>query len=111
MLAVWLAATNHAVFELAGVMNTEFSSAVDVGQERWHQVEDNLTKQKKGLTTKPAAAKQVLPVLELVRLAGAQAMQLARLEAPPVDAEARAFHIWHFVRRAAPLPGAPSALV
>lgn len=111
MLAVWLLATNHAVFELAGVMKAEHAVGLDAGQHRWHQVENTLTKQKTDLPTKPLVIEAVLPLLEVVLLSAAKSTHIAPPEFPAIESERRAVQSWRFAQRAAPLPGAPSALI
>ena len=110
-LGLWLLATNHAAFELVGVMHHDAAPAADIGQQRWHQVENTLTKQKTELRAKPAAAQPVLPLLDCVLSAVSKPAEVSGPVVPAADAATRAFHTWHFVQRAAPLPGAPSLAV
>lgn len=117
LLALWLLATNHAVFEVLGLMGHGAAGVLhhadeksDPGQHRWHKVEKTLTKQQTDLPTKPASSQSVLPIFEIVARRELHAVQNADAEAPPVERADLDFRSWQFVQRAAPLPGAPSGL-
>lgn len=108
MLVVWLLATNHAVFELAEIMGHGLAPDLDIGQQRWHQVESSLTHPRTELDSEHTVALHGLPLLDTGVTPLAEAGSHAGISAFRGAAMARAFHTWHFEQRAAPLPGAPA---
>lgn len=114
MLALWVLATHHAALELTGlfahggvaVAHTSAGDSSDAGLHPWHQVEKNLTKQKTGLPTKPVSLQHELPIFEIFVGEPVPIVRPIRIEE-----EVHLLRSWHFVQRAAPQPGAPSALV
>lgn len=108
LLALWVLATNHAAFEIAGLMHHTLPSEADNGQERWHHAEKTMTKENTDLLIKPAALQPVLSILEIVARSEWITVKVVELDAPPVERAESEFRSWHFVRRDAPLPGAPA---
>lgn len=108
LLALWVLATNHAAFEIAGLMHHAPPSEADNGQERWHHAEKTLTKENTELPTKPTALEPLLSILEIVARVEWPSAPVIAINAPPVERAEAEFSRWHFVRRDAPLPGAPA---
>lgn len=114
MLALWVLATHHAALELTGLLahgevelsHTPEGDTSGTGRHPWHQVENNLTKQKTNLLTKPVMVQYELPLFEIIVCEPVMVVEPLR-----VEDEVQLFRSWHFVQRAAPQPGAPSVLV
>jgi hypothetical protein len=113
-----LLATNHAVFEAAGIMSHDAVGVLhhadersDPGQQRWHKVEKTLIKQQTGFVAKLASSQSMLPIFEIPGKRELHAMQSAVAELPTRERADCDIRNWQFLQRAAPLPGAPFGLV
>lgn len=112
-LAIWLTASQHCALEQANVLESVCSDHCGAGQAVHNDgcgtVED--------ASYKPSGRSLRLPAPNLVQCLGLLCLHRAALERPIErspsigDSSRRAENwiaSWHFVRRGAPLPGAPS---
>ena len=119
LLALWLLATHHAVFEAAGLMCHASGVSADgaapgrdMGQYRWHQVEKTLLKQKIALPAKPGVFQAVDPNFSVGSPTDSVPAAVVGLVRP--HARSGLTYTpdrWRHVQRAAAWPGAPSGPV
>jgi hypothetical protein len=115
-LALWLPASQHCALEQAGVFAT---TCKDHGTARSPADKDGCSAFEDA-AYKPTSSGLKIPAPSLLACACFLCLQASRLQMFPerVELPVESFQqaesrvaTWHFVRRAAPLPGAPSLLL
>lgn len=107
VLAAWLLAHHHTVFELAGLMNTRADPVAEAEHQRWHDFEDHLTCHKDGVSAKAAAQEQAGAFMD----AGMSGLSFPTLRPVEVEAGPLVGGEWFVPSRVrdriVPPPGAP----